>query len=172
MGLNQKDLNPEIRELMTQEMDHDLVVKRLYLSPRLNAQGRNVWHQLLKEASANHSDDWLANEIAHQRLLNPHDLRQGKPIAMRRDAHQMLAESEFNRFFMRGICLKAIQLGAPAVLGYRAKVSQTPRAESQAIIGKKFEPNELLERLRSAIGADTPFGYPGSANSGLSVEFT
>ncbi|WP_454864244.1 hypothetical protein [Pseudomonas rhizophila] len=89
MGLNQKDLNPEIRGLMIQEMDRDLAGQNLYLSPRLNAQGRNVWHLLLKEASANHSDDWLANEIVRQRLLNPHDLRQGKPIAMRHDAHQM-----------------------------------------------------------------------------------
>ncbi|WP_433785456.1 hypothetical protein [Pseudomonas frederiksbergensis] len=171
MGLNQKDLNPEIRGLMIQEMDHDLAGQNLYLSPRLNAQGRNVWHLLLKEASANHSDDWLANEIARQRLLNPHDLRQGKPIAMRHDAHQMLAEGEFNRFFMRGICLKAIEIGAPAVVGYRARASQNPRPESLAIIGKRFEPSEFLDRLRSAIGADTPFGYPGSANSGLSVEF-
>ena len=60
MGLNQKDLNPEIRALMIQEMDNDLAGQILYLSPRLNAQGKNVWHQLLKEASANHSDDWLA----------------------------------------------------------------------------------------------------------------
>ena len=168
MGLHQKDLNPEVRRLMIQEIDHD--GPNLYLSPRLNAQGRIAWHQILKEASANHSDDWLANEVVRQRLLNPHDLRQGKPIAMRHDAHQMLAEGEFNRFFMRGICLKAIQLGAPAVVGYRARASQNPRAESFAIIGKKFEPNEFLDRLRSAIGADTPFGYPGSANSGLSVE--
>ncbi|QIB05799.1 hypothetical protein GZ982_14095 [Pseudomonas fluorescens] len=171
MGLNQKDLNPEIRGLMIQEMDRDLAGQNLYLSPRLNAQGRNVWHLLLKEASANHSDDWLANEIVRQRLLNPHDLRQGKPIAMRHDAHQMLAEGEFNRFFMRGICLKAIEIGAPAVVGYRARASQNPRPESLAIIGKRFEPCEFLDRLRSAIGADTPFGYPGSANSGLSVEF-
>lgn len=172
MGLNQKDLNPEIRGLMVQEMDHDLAGQNIYLSSRLNAQGRDVWYQLLKEASANHSDDWLANEIVRQRLLNPYDLRQGKQIAMRQDAHQMLAEGEFNRFFMRGICLKAIQLGAPAVVGYRARASQNPRPESQAIIGKKFEPREFLERLRSAIGTDTPFGYPGSANSGLSVELT
>lgn len=171
MGLNQKDLNPEIRGLMIQEMDNDLAGQILYLSPRLNAQGKNVWHQLLKEASANHSDDWLANEIARQRLLNPHDLRQGKPIAMRHDAHQLLAEGEFNRFFMRGICLKAIEIGAPAVVGYRARGSENPRAESLAIVGKKFEPREFLDRLRSAIGADTPFGYPGSANSGLSVKF-
>jgi len=172
MGLNQKGLYPEIRGLMINEMDYDLARQNLYLSPRLNAQGRNVWHQLLKEASANHTDDWLAHEIARQRLLNPHDLRQGKPIAMRHDAHQMLAEGEFNRFFMRGICLKAMQLGAPAVVGYRARASQNPRAESLAIIGKRFEPSELLDRLRSTIGADTPFGYPGSANSGFSVELT
>lgn len=84
----------------------------------------------------------------------------------------MLAEGEFNRFFMRGICLKAMQLGAPAVVGYSARASQNPRAESLAIIGKRFEPSELLDRLRSTIGADIPFGYPGSANSGFSVELT
>lgn len=170
MGLNQKNLNPEVRGLMVQEMEYDLARQNIYLSSRLNAQGRNVWYQLLKEASAHYSDEWLANEIVQQRLLNPYDLRQGRQIAMRQDAHKMLAEGEFNRFFMRGICLKAIQLGVPAVVGYRARASQNPRPESQAIVGKKFEPREFLERLRSAIGADTPFGYPGSANSGLSVE--
>jgi hypothetical protein len=94
MGLNKKDLNPEIRQLMIQEMDHD--GQNLYKSSNLNAQGRIVWYQLLKDASANHSDDWLANEIVRQRLLNPHYLRQGRPIVMPKDAHTKLAESEFN----------------------------------------------------------------------------
>lgn len=169
MGLNQKDLNQETRRLMIQEIDHD--GQKLYISPRLNAQGKIAWFELLREAAANHSDDWLASQIAHQRLLNLQELRQGKPIAMRHDAPNMLAEGEFNRFYMRGICLRAIELGAPSVVGYRARVSQNPRAESLAIIGKIFEPKEFLDRLRSAIGADTPFGYPGSANSGLSVGF-
>lgn len=167
MGLNQKDLNPEIRQLMIQEMDHD--DKNLYESTNLNAQGRVAWCQLLKDAIANHSDDWLANELVRQRLLNSHYLRQGKPVAMPKDAHTKLAEGEFNRFFMRGICMKAIQLGAPAVVGYRARASLNSRPESIAIVGKKFAPQELLDRLRSTIGTDTPFGYPGSANSGLSV---
>lgn len=167
MGLNQKDLNPEIRQLMIREMDHD--GENLYKSTNLNAQGRIAWHQLLKDAAANHTDEWLANEIVRQGLLNPHYLRQGRSVTMPKDAQTKLAEGEFNRFYMRGICLKAIQLGAPAIVGYRARASVNSRPESMAIIGKKFAPQELLDRLRSAIGADTPFGYPGSANSGLSV---
>lgn len=139
---------------MIPEMNHD--GQNLYKSSNLNAQGRMVGYQLLKDASANHSDDGLANEIARQRLLNPHYLRQERPAATPNDTHTKLAEGEFNHFFMRGICVKAIQLGAPAVVCYRAKASLNPRPEPIASIGEKLAPQELLDRLRSAIGADTP----------------
>jgi len=43
---------------------------------------------------------------------------------MRRNAHEMLAEGEFNRFYIRALCARAIEDGLPEVTVYRAKRSR------------------------------------------------
>ena len=83
------------------------------------------------------------------------------------DAHTTLAEGEFNRFYLRAICLKALEIGAEIEV-YRAKSVRNPRPESEAMIGKRLDPNELLQDLRENIGVDTALGLPQGPNSGLS----
>ena len=59
------------------------------------------------------------------------------------NAHNTLAEGEFNRFYLRGLCLEAIQQGKMIEV-YRAKAVNQPRAVSQALIGTQLDPNQLL----------------------------
>ncbi len=85
-------------------------------------------------------------------------------------APETLAEGEFNRFYARGLCRRAMAQGIESLLVYRAKEVVNPRPESVALIGKSLPVKQLLEDLRANIGTDTALGLPPGPNSGLSVK--
>jgi hypothetical protein len=85
-----------------------------------------------------------------------------------RTAPITLAEGEFNRFYLRGLCQRAIEAGGPAIEIYRARASVTPRPESEAMIGRHLDADKLLVDLREHVGVDTALGLPPGPNSGLS----
>lgn len=175
MGLKFKNLDPVTRELMLEEIEHDIAAGRLYISDNLNAQGISSYPRLLKEAASTGTDDSLASEL--HPLLNTHErprkLKNGqftKPPRMRSNAHEMLAEGEFNRFYIRAICRRAIQDKSMTIEIYRAKDVETPRSESSAKIGTRIHAQSVLNDLRARPGVDTAFGLPSGPNSGLSAK--
>lgn len=111
--------------------------------------------------------------IRSEGLLASHSTRQGKngPIQVKVPitAAETLSEGEFNRFYIRGLCARAIEDGVDAVIVYRARVSTRPRPESEARIGTPLSPAAVLQDLRQRIGTDTALAVPGGVNSGLSV---
>jgi hypothetical protein len=82
----------------------------------------------------------------------------------------MLAEGEFNRFYVRGLCLRAIDEGIDRLVIYRAKAVEEPRPDSNRRIGRSVNPRTLLDDLRRNAGVDTALGIPPGPNSGLSVK--
>ena len=85
-------------------------------------------------------------------------------------APDTLAEGEFNRFYCRGVCARAIEEGKPSVHVYRAKQVENPRAESQEKVGAMIDANQLLNDLRTSQGVEPALGIPPGPNSGLSVQ--
>lgn len=175
MGLQYRDLDQRTRSLMLSEIQHDLEHDTLYLSDNLNPRGRADYPGLLQDAARDGNDDSLASALRSR--LNPTEkprrLKSGgysKPPKMRRNAHEMLAEGEFNRFYIRALCLRAIEDGIPSVVMYRAKAVRTPRPNSEAKIGQSLPVEALLEDLRTNTGVDTALGLPAGPNSGLSVQ--
>ena len=174
MGLNYRNLDERTRKLMLSEIDRDIVANTLFLSPNLNPQGKIDYPDLLRNAAISGSDVTLAAEIRTR--LNTHEeprrLRSGKlskaPV-MRSNADEMLAEGEFNRFYIRGVCLRAIEDGISEVVVYRAKTVQHARSESERKIGELVPAEPLLRDLREHPGIDTALGLPPGPNSGLSV---
>ncbi|WP_336353903.1 hypothetical protein [Pseudomonas atacamensis] len=174
MGLEYRDMGADVRANMVQEVTFDLDRGSLYPSQRLNEEGLRVWPDTLMEAAKNQTDSWLESQIRDRRLLKSHESRR-KPTGgftqalIPHTAPQTLAEGEFNRFYIRGLCLKALSEDIPYLIAYRARHSENPRRESEAIIGKKFHPQQLLDDLRASTGIDTVLGLPPGPNSGLSV---
>jgi hypothetical protein len=84
-------------------------------------------------------------------------------------APAMLAEGEFNRFYARGLCLKAIKNGISDVVVYRGKQVQQPLPESEAMIGKKINAKALLDDLRKSQGVEPSLGIPPGPNSGITI---
>ncbi len=173
MVLNLKNLeDKEIRKLMLKEVNKDITNEIIYLSKRLEDSKKEIYIELLKKATESGNADTLAAEILNKSCLKqvmPRRTPSGGMILARvpRGANLTLAEGEFNRFYLRGICLKAISDGKKIEV-YRAKEVLNPRIESQKLIGKIVSPDKLLEDLRKNIGLDTALGLPKGPNSGLS----
>lgn len=174
MGLLYRNLDQRTRELMLEELQLDIESLTVYLSERLNQYGRNVFTRLLEHAIRNGDDTTFANDL-RSGCFNPTYQRR-KPkggyseVTMPINAPDMLAEGEFNRFYIRALCRRAIEEGRNTVKIYRAKVVSSPRQESELLIGIQQNAQQLLNDLRTNIGKDTYTGIPGGPNSGLSVE--
>jgi hypothetical protein len=163
----------QARAGMTDELDADVKADKLYVSPRLNDQGRSHYPGLLRQAIASHDDSWLADHLRAAGCFKATETRNTKkgPIqaSVPLTAADTLAEGEFNRFYARGLCQFAIKGSIPSLTVYRAKPVVSPRPESEAMIGELINPTSLLNDLRIHIGVDTALGLPAGPNSGLSV---
>lgn len=175
MALYFENLDDRTRQLMLDEMDYDIAHHQLHISPFLSGQGQRDYEGLLREALQNGNDETLAEDLReHRRILRT--LPRRKPgggysiAATAENAAQVLAESEFNRYYIRALARRAMEDGVPELVIYRAKSVTTPRPESEARIESSLAPQELLEDLRSHTGDEQPaLGVPSGPNSGLSV---
>jgi hypothetical protein len=172
MGLELADLDNTTRQHMLTELEHDLQTDNLYFGKFLTEAGRERYPSLLREAIENGTDDSLAAALGasgmflshHQRRKPSGGFTQAKvPIT----APITLAEGEFNRFYLRGLCARAMATHEKIEI-YRARASQQPRSESEALIGNRLDPVNLLDDLRVNTGVDTALGLPPGPNSGLS----
>lgn len=176
MSFDYTHLDQRTRALMLREIDRDVSGGTLYLSDNLSLEGCRSYPELLRDAARTGNEDTLAAALQH--CLNSHEkprrLRSGalsRPPIMRSNAHEMLAEGEFNRFYMRALCLRAIEDGISEVIVYRAKSVSDPRAGSEAKIGTRLPTHALLEDLRTHPGTNTALGLPPGPNSGLCIRF-
>jgi len=174
MGLNYESLDANVRKYMVEELDLDISTGRLYISPRLTSGGARAWPDLLREAFLKYDDDWLASQIRALGIMRETEERRGPKgnIIKARvpdTAPDTLAEGEFNRFYIRGLCRHVLQSGGTEVEVYRGKEVTNPRPESQAMIGKRLPAQRLLEDLRVSQGVEPSLGLPPGPNSGLTV---
>ncbi len=174
MPLSLHHLDARTRTFMHDEVQYDLARGSLYLSSRLSDIGRVAYVPALLDAIARGDTDTFAAAIARGGFLNTSELshsRRGMPYvkAVPHDAHVTLAEGEYNRFYVRGLCVRAVEDGIDHVEIYRAKVVHVPRWDSEARIGKLVTASALLTDLRTNVGVDTALGLPNGPNSGLSA---
>jgi len=177
MGLRFENLDDETRKLMLAEVELDLKTGELNYSRYMRPIAKEPYPVLLKESVSKHNDDWLAAEIKTAELLEEKtsrtDKKTGKVIEqdVRHDAHIQFAEGEFNRFYIRALCVRTLAAGKKAVQVYRAKEAKEERPQSQALIGKEVDAAELLKDLRGN-KAESIYKVPGGPGSGLSVRLT
>jgi len=170
MALTLVDCDGATRVLMASEVDFDKPPRQLFISNRLTEAGRREWRLLLVSAINGGDDQTLATSLKHGGYLSTAETatRNGKtftkavPVA----AAETLAEGEFNRFYIRGLCRRAADLGIVELEIYRAKPVMKPRPESEAKIGTRIDASSLLRDLRDNVGIDTALGVPAGPNSG------
>ncbi|HXF64871.1 MAG TPA: hypothetical protein VNK95_24810, partial [Caldilineaceae bacterium] len=115
-----ENLDEATRRYMLQELERDREQGLLYLSPRLNDEGRAAFPALLAEALRAHDEQWLAEQLRAQGFLNPYEERHTAhggivQAQLPANAAEILAQDEFNRYYMRGVCLRALANGLEVV---------------------------------------------------------
>lgn len=172
MSLLLEHLNlPDVRHAMFEEVVFDISHDRIYFSPRLSDDGRRRWSEILSVAVQTGDPISLRQTIETEGLLSEYETYQRDGVVRQRkvaiNAAEMLADGEFNRFYLRGLAGVAIN-GGNRLEVYRAKSVSKARPESEALIGTSVAPEILLRDLRENIGVDLALGIPAGPNSGLS----
>lgn len=160
---------------MRSEVESDIAGQTLYFGRYLSPDGCDAFPGLLLEAADSHDDDWLAHALGQPGFhLTEYEKR--KPsggftmASVPYTAANTLAEGEFNRFYVRGLCMRAIEDGSADMRVLRVKNVEKPRAISEQLCGSLLDSAALLADLRAHKGLDTALGLPPGPNSGLSVE--
>lgn len=172
MGIRYSNLDPVTRTLMRAESE----LGGHYESPRLNAEGLSRWVDMLNQAIENGDDDWLAEQLRTLPYFNSEEpyVRNGNTHWRRiniEHAAQQLAEGEFNRYYLRGLCRRAQNDNVTDLVVYRGKEVARPRPESEAKIGTLVNVGTLLTSLRKNdfVSIEDALGLPGGPNSGLTA---
>lgn len=174
MGLEYRNLDEATRQQMVAELDHDIARDRVYVSNYLNDRGAALWTELLREAAQSGNDDSLAERIRNEGLLK-FEVERRKPkggftiARVPHNAHETLGEGEFGRYYVRGLCARAIVEGISLLTVYRAKAVMQPRPGSEEKIGTQVCPDDILNDLRETIGVEPLLGLPPGPNSGLTL---
>ncbi|KGO87737.1 hypothetical protein Q765_04390 [Flavobacterium rivuli WB 3.3-2 = DSM 21788] len=172
MKFNFRELDAEIRQLMQIEFDFDVTSELLYNSKRFSAYGIEKYPDFFKQSITNGDEETLATALTIE-CFNEYEDRNSKngviSVKVPVTANVTFAEGEFNRFYIRAICRKAIA-NNEFVTAYRARNSEKPRTGSEELLGKLINPTDVLNDLRKNIGIDTALGLPNGPNSGLSIE--
>lgn len=166
-GFNFENLDDVTREFMLSEIQFDVEREMLYISDRLNGLGRANYQDFLIKSVTEGDEVMLEGLLDISRHFNSTELRKSGPAKVPSNASTLLSQSEFNRFYIRAVCARAIKQGVENVEVYRARQSSWSRPESEAKIGLAIPAKELLDDLRNSIGAE-PNLLP-DINSGLSV---
>ncbi|WP_114572088.1 hypothetical protein [Exiguobacterium flavidum] len=170
MAFRFEDLTPRTRLYMEQELDFDLRQVNHFVSPRLTNDGKVQFHRLLREAMRSGDEQTLAASL--EGFFETYEARRTTSgvqlVKVPKNAGESLAEAEFNRYYIRALCLQAGET-EETLRVYRAKEVASPRAASEEKIGQKVNPYRLLQDLRVSTSFDSALGLPAGANSGLSV---
>lgn len=175
MALLYYHLDDRTRQLMLEELDYDIAHNQLHISPFLSGQGQRDYPNLLREAIQEGNDATLAENLrSHRRIfkaLPRRNKRQGgyAIAAVPANAAEILAEGEFNRFYIRALARRALEDGIPELVVYRAKKARQPRPESELLVETSLPAKDLLEDLRAHPDQPPRLGVPSGPNSGLSV---
>jgi hypothetical protein len=162
-----ENLDETTRRYMLIEVEQAIKTSQLHLSQRFTVQGRERYPDLLRESVRTGNEDSLTAELQHCFAE-----REPYGVATRRvpaTAARTFAEGEFNAFYMRGVCHRAIQEGCQVEV-YRAKEGRTVRLASKLIEGQRHEPKRVLLLFQhSPSGQHRGSGVPAGSNSGLSL---
>jgi len=153
MPFNFRDLDASTRSFMVEEVDAATRDGNLYFSKRFTDAGKAAWPTLLREASQAHTEHWLAYQIEARDLMTGLEGSRtpsgGYTIKhVPHTAAETLAEGQFNRYYILGLCRRAATENKAEVVVYRAKEVLQPRPESEALVGTRLNASDLIAQLR------------------------
>lgn len=167
-------LDGRTRVLMCEEITTAEKTNNIYESTRFNVTGQKIWVELLQKAAQEYDEHWLAYQLELVGAMKHLEMK-AKPNGGYTIAHvpdiatEILADGQFNRFYMAAICRRALEDGKSNVMIYRAKKRKEPRPESRILEGKFMDAKALLQELKiKELSLKCDLLKP---NSGLSIDY-
>ena len=170
-----ENLDDATRFSMLEAIEEAQNTGNIYYSTRFNQSGKNEWLPLLKQAAQEFNEHWLAYQLESKKLMKDFEgARTSSDVYtikhVPHTAAQTIAEGQFNRFYMLGICKRARVEGITHLEIYRAKERSEPRPESQSLIGNQLSIDEIEIQLKEVKASfNSPLIKP---NSGLCVRLS
>lgn len=138
-------LAEDTRQLMLNEIDHDIINEQLYLSRKFNNVGKQIYPELLKQAMITGNEKTLATALKQNGCFETH-VSETTPDAF--------AERAFNSFYMRAACVKAFENGQPLKIYLTQPTTTTNPQTAEALLDKAAQLKGLLERLRKNMAVE------------------
>lgn len=168
-----ENLDDTTRSSMLKAIEEGEITGDIYYSARFNQDGNDQWLTLLKQAAQQFNEHWLAYQLESNGLMKDFESAV-KPSGgytvkhVPQTAAETMAEGQFNRFYILGLCKRARAEGITNLEIYRAKERVAPRPESQALIGTLLSIDEVESQLK---GTKASFNSQlVKPNSGLCVK--
>lgn len=166
------DLDQESRDFAIAELEVDVAAGTVYESPRLSEYGRSCFPGDLRAALAEGTPETLEHLLQSGGKFNLTEMsqRNGVPYEKRvpNNAASLLAGGAYVHYYLRAVCLRAIQRGDAKVTVYRARESGFHRPESDNQIGRVLDAAILLDNLRRYSAEPLRIELP-DVGSGLAV---
>jgi hypothetical protein len=148
-----ENLDDVTRASMLEAIEEAQRTGNIYYSTRFNQPGKSQWLPLLKQATQEFNEHWLAYQLEANRLMKDFEGAStpsgGYTIKhVPHTAAETMAEGQFNRFYILGLCRRARAEGISQLEIYRAKERSNPRPESQALIDTFLRIDEIESQLK------------------------
>lgn len=150
---NFENLDDVTRTAMLEAIEAAESSNNVYYSTRFNEAGNKQWLPLLKQAATETDEHWLAYQLEANKLMKDFESA-STPFGGYTTKHtphtaaETIAEGQFNRFYILGLCRRARAEDIPYLVIYRAKERAAPRPESQALIGTSLSIDEIEAQLK------------------------
>ncbi|WP_156312604.1 hypothetical protein [Marinagarivorans algicola] len=160
-----------VRQEMIDEVNRDIREGNVYISSRLNQKGRDYYAGTLLSSVTDGTPEVFYSNFGLDNFNSTEERKRPKggftTVQIPNNANITLCEGEFIRYYIRGVCLKAVSQNEKNVVAYRARHSDNPRRESVEMEGQQFDAQKLLNDLRTESYVDKAMGLPPGPNSGM-----
>lgn len=154
---------------MLEEFNNDVKHDTYCKSVSLKREKHDKYVEAMREAIMTGTEKTLETAIISQAMFSDVYIdKNGNERKTARRSEERYAGTEFNKYYVRGICRKAISDGVNSVVVYRARHSSMPNPKSEEMIGEKIRAQELLNDVRA--NTETSPELLPHVNSGLSVK--
>lgn len=167
MDFHLVDLDDLTRALMLEEFDADREADRVYPSAIVRLGATETYYELQRTAFESGDANSLSNALAASGIFKSHDAR-GRRVDIP-SAASRLGDGQFIAYYVRALARRAIDEGRDLEV-YRGQGTAHHRPESDAMIGTRPDPGEVLEQFRTYSREPQHFSPVGKVNSGLAVK--
>ena len=135
-----EELNEQTRAAMLREYEAEQDSADPYRSSELSHRGQEAFVDLMREAIEHHDEEWIIEQIDQPGYWIKDQSR---------FRAERLARTEYNTWYVRGLCRKLMDEGETCVEVYRAAPARQPRRECRQHEGKQYKAIDIYRGHRA-----------------------